>query len=413
MNPRIAELRLKLQQLQAQHASGALNEATYSAARQALERELVDETLKEPPPPPPRPSGRLWAGLALGVMVVAVAGYSITGSPGRAGLATAPAPAASAAQVAGPSVDGADAPVTDEQVAAIVDRMAQRLKDQPDDAAGWALLARAYSAMGRHGDAIPAFEKAMSLTGEDANLLADYADTLAAQSNGQFSDEALKLVARALVLEPDNIKALALSGSAAFDQRDYATAVRQWDRVQSRLPPDSPIMAQVQSSIAQARELGGLPPAPPSTAQVAASALGAAPPVDKALASPATKPAATAAAIRATAVSGSVSLAPALAAKVSPEDTVFILARPAEGPRMPLAVLRKQVKDLPLQFTLDDSMAMAPTAKISDHAEIIVVARVSKSGDAMPKPGDFSGQSGSVSPGTKGIPIQILDSVGK
>jgi cytochrome c-type biogenesis protein CcmH len=246
------------------------------------------------------------------------------------------------------------------------------LKERPDDVKGWTLLARAYSAMGRHAEAVPVYQKVLALSGETANLLADYADTLGALNGGKLSDEAIKMVERALVLEPDNIKARALAGSAAFDRRDYATAVRQWEAVVAALPPDSSFVPELQASIAQARELGGMPAAP-----VAPAALQAAAAQPAAPAAPA-RPAAPAAAT-ATAISGSVGLAPALAKQVSPDDTVFIFARAAEGPRMPLAVLRKQVKDLPTSFTLDDSLAMAPTAKISDHARIIVSARISKS----------------------------------
>ena len=109
----------------------------------------------------------------------------------------------------------------------------------------------------------------------------------------------------------------------------------------------------------------------------------------------------------ASAVAGRVALAPALAGRAGPEDTVFILARPAEGSRMPLAVLRKQVKDLPLSFRLDDSMAMAPGTIISKQARVVVSARISKSGEAMPRPGDLSGQSAPVAPGATGIEISI------
>lgn len=106
-------------------------------------------------------------------------------------------------------------------------------------------------------------------------------------------------------------------------------------------------------------------------------------------------------------VSGTVSLSPTLVGKVSPTDTVFILARAAQGPRMPLAVFRKQVKDLPLEFTLDDSMAMQPQMKISGFDQVVVAARVSKSGGAMSQPGDLEGVSAAVQPGTKGLNIVI------
>jgi cytochrome c-type biogenesis protein CcmH len=90
---------------------------------------------------------------------------------------------------------------------------------------------------------------------------------------------------------------------------------------------------------------------------------------------------------------------------------VFIFARATEGPRMPLAILRKQVKDLPLSFTLDDSMAMTPAAKLSSAQRVVVGARVSARGDATPQPGDLQGFSAPVAPGASGLKIQISDVV--
>jgi cytochrome c-type biogenesis protein CcmH len=106
-------------------------------------------------------------------------------------------------------------------------------------------------------------------------------------------------------------------------------------------------------------------------------------------------------------VSGKVTLAPDLAKKASPEDTVFIFARAAEGPRMPLAILRKKVSDLPLKFTLDDSLAMSPAARLSGMPQVIVGARISKSGNAMPQPGDLQGFTKPVNNTAKDITIVI------
>ena len=159
----------------------------------------------------------------------------------------------------------------------------------------------------------------------------------------------------------------------------------------------SEFATSIRESIADARAaLGGGAPKPPAAAEPAA-----APP---ALArEPAGVPAGSS-------VSGTVRIAPALAAKAAPTDTVFIFARPVSGPRMPLAVLRKQVRDLPVEFRLDDSMAMAG-AKLSDQAQVVVGARVSKGGGPVAQPGDLEGLSAPVKVGERGIAIVISSEV--
>jgi cytochrome c-type biogenesis protein CcmH len=113
------------------------------------------------------------------------------------------------------------------------------------------------------------------------------------------------------------------------------------------------------------------------------------------------------AAAAATALKVTVSLSPALASKAAPDDVVFIFARPVSGPRMPLALVRKQVRDLPATVTLDDSQGMSPAMKLSSAPEVIVVARVTKSGMADARDGDLEGVSAPVASGTKAISISI------
>ena len=392
MNDPIESLRRQLQQLKQQHDSGALDTTRYDESRAPLERQLVDAVTSDAlaaPPSEPRPSRSLLAGLTAAVLVVAGAGYWWTGAPalikGVPAAANAPAAdGAAAAQSREP---------TPEQVAEMVDKLASRLKERPDDAQGWSMLARAYAMLGRTAEAMPAFAKAVSLRADDAGLLADYADTLAVQNGRQLNGEPLKLIDRALQIEPGNLKALALSGTAAFDRKDFAMAVQQWERLKQAVPADSPYRAQVQAGIDEARQLGKLPP---STAVAATAEV---------------KP--TTAAAPGASVSGTVTLAASLVGKASASDTVFVFARAADGPRMPLAVLRKQVKDLPFDFKLDDSMAMSPAAKLSGAAQVIVGARISKTGEAIAQDGDLTGQSAPVAPGAAGLKIEIKDLVKK
>ncbi len=406
MNKDIKALRQQLEQLQKSHREGSVGKKAFEAGKAQLEREILQAVLAAPEAAAagaqaPRPSRALTAGVLSFVVVLAVAGYAWTGSPG---VPSAGPPTAAAAEGGNPHASGA---VDEAQFIAAVEQLAERLKGQPDDVEGWAMLARSYGMLGRLDDALPAYQKAVALNGQDARLLADYADTLALKNDRNLEGEPLALVERALKIEPTNLKALSLAGAAAFNRKDYAGAVRYWERVVQHAPAESPYLPQVQASIAEARERGGLGPAS------GAAAPAKPPPVAVAAAKPAAAPVARPApdAAGGATIRGTVRLAPALALMAAPTDAVFIFARPAEGSRMPLAIVRKQVKDLPVDFVLDDSMAMSPGAKLSLFPQVVVSARVSKSGQAVPSAGDLSGQSAPIAPTASGLLIEINEVV--
>jgi cytochrome c-type biogenesis protein CcmH len=279
-----------------------------------------------------------------------------------------------------PQTGGAEHGLTQQQLGSLVERLAARMKDNPEDAEGWAMLGRSYAVLGRFRDSADAYAKAAARMPDDAQLLADYADALAMAQGRRLQGEPEKIVARALAADPNNIKALALAGTAAFDRKNYAGAVRHWERIGQLIPAGSEFADSLQASIAEARELGGIR-TPQAKAPVAATPAGS--------------------------VSGIAKLAPDLAGKVAPTDTVFIFARAAEGPRMPLAILRKQARELPVSFVLDDSMAMSPQMKLSSFSQVIVGARVSKSANATPQPGDLQGLSVPIKVGARGVAVTI------
>lgn len=231
-----------------------------------------------------------------------------------------------------------------------------------------------------------AYSKAVARIPGNASLLADYADALAMARGRRLQGEPEALIQRALAADPNHIKSLALAGSVAFEKRDYAGALSYWERITQLVPPDSDVARSIGGSIKEARALAGAPAAPVAAAasQTAADA--------------------------ARGVSGIVQLAPALAARVAPDDTVFIFARAADGPRMPLAVLRKKASELPIAFTLDDSLAMTPQARLSGVPQIVVGARVSKSASASPQPGDFQGMTAPIANVGRGVRI-VIDQV--
>ncbi len=273
-----------------------------------------------------------------------------------------------------------------------LEKKMERLPENPD---GWLLLARSYAEMQRFADAARAYQKLVQLVPNEAQLWADYADAAAMNNNQSLLGEPTKFLNKALELDANNTSALALSGSAAMERGDYAAAITHWQKLVDLLPQDYPNVQMIHDGIKQAREFLAMQKGGKQKLAQLEAARGA----EKAQA-----------ADPAMAVSGKVALSPALAGKVAPTDTVFILARAANGPKMPLAVFRKQVKDLPLEFTLDDSMAMQPQLKLSGFSEVVVVARVSKSGSPMAQPGDLQGSTASIKPGTKGLNI-VIDTV--
>lgn len=317
--------------------------------------------------------------IALGLLLplASVLTYLALGAPGSLVPVSPPrAPAAGEARHS----------LTPEQIQARVAALSERLKAEPGNAEGWVMLGRSYVVLGRYRDAATAWRRAADLLPRNAALLADLADVTAMAQGKRLAGEPARLIQQALDADPRHVKALALAGSAAFEARDPAAARGYWERVLALVPPDSDIARSVQGSIAQATKLeAALSAAAPATPAGARGAAGAA----------------------TTALGGEVSLSPALAARVAAGDTLFVFARAAEGPRMPLAIVRRPVGEWPAAFTLDDSMAMAPNLKLSGFAQVVVSARISRSGNATPQPGDLIGQSAPVVPGAQGLRIAI------
>ena len=391
MNHSISALKKQLLQLKELHDAGALTSAQYEESKADLERRLLDAVLQAPaaeaasaPTELPaavtkKASRSLYAVLSLGIVFTAGLGYWWTGSPRQARLHITPV-GVGEAPAEQPHATNFD------KIAAMTERLAARMQEQPDDAEGWAMLARSYSVLGKHPEALRAYEKAVALRTDDANLLADYADALAIKSNRNVAGEAMKQVNAALKIEPRNLKALSLAGTYAFDQKNYAQAAQYWGQVVQFGPANNPIVLQIGPALSEARELAGL-----STNGAKSESGG------------------LMSTCASGTISGTVSLSVALSNSVHPDDAVFIFARAAEGSRMPLAILRKQVRDLPVHFVLDDSTSMSPTNKLSTTQQIIVGARISKSGNAKPQTGDFSVQSKVVSTGTKGLTLELKD----
>jgi cytochrome c-type biogenesis protein CcmH len=368
----------QLAELDRDLAAGTLAAVDHAQARDELQRRLLDDAggRATPASVPASASARRtpWF-IALAVPLLAGSLYAVLGRPAALD-------------------ERARQGATQADVEKMVESLATRLAAQPDPK-GFAMLARSYRVMGRMQDAQSAFARVGPELERDPGLLAEYADTLAANAQGNLEGKPLELVAKALAIEPNHPMSLALAATAALNRNDLGLATTYWERMLPQLPPDSDDAKWVANQLTEIRAKTG------QRAPNDSSAPGAVEPA-KAGAAATPTPATDQAAIR-----GRVSLDPALAAEVRPDDTVFVFARAANGPRMPLAVQRARAADLPLAFRLDDSTAMSPELRLSSAAEVRIEARISRSGSATPGPGDLIGTGPVVKPGASGLALVI------
>lgn len=362
----ISIYRDQLRELEADLAAGTLAQADYERARAELEARLLED-VREQPAPAARRSGR-GAALVTAALVpiVALGVYFAVGSPSA--IVRQPEPHVSA-----------------QQVEAMIERLAAKMRENPADVDGWKLLGRSYAALGRFDQAAEAFSKAAANAPRDPDLLADLADVLAMARGQKLDGEPEKLVLRALELDPNHLKALALAGTAAYERKEYAAAAAYWQRMLPHVAPGSEDARSIEQNVNDARALAGM------RSETAKS-------------EPPKKEAAPKSALR-----GTVSLAPQLKSQAGPEDTVYVFARAAEGPPLPLAIARARVRDLPYSFQLDDSMSMNPAMSLSAFPTVVVTARVSKSGNAAPQAGDLQGASGPVANNAGAVSV-VIDS---
>lgn len=308
------------------------------------------------------------------------------------------------------SPDGGGSPHQGMDIEKMVAQLTAELEKEPMNPEGWVMLGRAYTISANKNQKAEYFQKAAEaydranslLNSSDPNVLADYADALA-MTTRSLNGRPLELIQKALAIQPFHQKSLWLAATQAYQVQNYKLAIEYFEKLKSQLKPDSKDAEMIASNIQQMRNLmEGKVPAPPSQAQMPAQQQAQAQPQP----APTAPPQPTVAAGNVS-ITGEVSIASVLKQGASPSDTVFIYAKAASGPPMPLAILKKQVKDLPMKFELNDSMAMNPSMKLSKFSKVVVLARVSKTGNAMTQSGDFQGSSQVIDVGSKGIKVQI------
>ncbi len=364
----IAIARQRLVELKAQLTSGALTEIQYQEQYAELETALNDDLDLSKKENQINKSGK-WVivPIVLGVPVLAASLYMVLGD-----------------------FDAIEKVKTEQTVAqqnpkmpdvkAMVAGLAERLKQQPDDPEGWLMLGRSYKYMQQYDKAAEAFAQAHRLMGDQTDLLLQYADSLAMAQKGSLKGKASELILKAVKQSPDNQTALWLAGMAKAEAGDYAEALQYWQKLQKMFPPESKSYQEVTNLIVQ---IQGQQPGLQAREEAVVTQ-----DENRKIDKPAE-------------VQIKVNLSQQLQDKASPEDTVFIYAQAMNGPKMPLAIVKKKVKNLPLTVTLSDQQAMTPMMKLSSFEQVKLIARISKSGSAIPQPGDLIGSISPVSSAEK------------
>ncbi|MFC3609569.1 c-type cytochrome biogenesis protein CcmI [Stutzerimonas tarimensis] len=342
----------RVQELSAQREAGSLETGQFDVARAEAARELLDDTeggeLKR--------FGALGRGLpliaALLVPVAGIAMYWHWGALDRVQLAR----------------EFSTQPQTMQEMLA---RLERAVEVQPDNAEAWYFLGRTYMSQERPEEAAQAFEQTVRLAGRQPDLLGQWAQALYFGGGRQWTEQLQEITREALHGDRNETTTLGLMGIAAFEERRFADAMEYWGRLVALLPEQDPSRAAIQGGIERARAEMGEARADDSDETVATET-----PVLE--------------------LEVQLSLAPEVLKEVRSDDTVFVFARGAAGPPMPLAVKRLTVAELPTTVTLSDRDAMMPELRLSNFDQIRLAARISRAGDATR--GEWRGESDAVTP---------------
>jgi cytochrome c-type biogenesis protein CcmH len=380
----------ELAQLRARHQAGAIDDAAYAAERQRLGHALADAIADATPGP--APARTLAIALAIGVPAATLALYLALGrvdaiAPGPAG-ASAAATAASGGEPGAPPVDMATA------IASLEARLAQA----PDDVEGWLLLARSYRATEQFAQMQRATASALALAPGSPDVLVEHAEASTLNSpERRFAGPARELLEQALATDGNHQKALWLLGIAELQADRPAQAVVWWQRLRTLLADGDPVAQRVDQQIAQAQAQAGMPVAPTPAAPATGNDPAAAPGAD---APPAPGDAPQ--------LLVTVTLAPALQDRVGAGDTLFVFVRaPGGGP--PLAIRRVDAPTFPATLTLGPADRMLAGVQMSTGAEVVVGARISRSGQAQAQPGDLDGEPAALTLAASGTLALTID----
>lgn len=378
-DPAAAERRRGEQALRAAFDAGLLDKKELARKQAALDA-------KSPAAgKPPRATAAL---LAVLLPFTAAALYFHLGEPRALDASALARPAG------GTTGEGAEGEAPPPSMEEAVQGLAKRLLDDPDNLDGWLLLGRAYKSMERFELAKQALSNAYRLAPEEPDVMVEFAEATALSTDTRrIEGENLALIERAVAKQPDHQRGLWLLGVAAMQAGEPAKAVERWESLRLLITGDLAAVQSLDEQIEGARQAAGMPPSAASTATVDAPAPAAATATDGPR------------------LTVTVDVAPALRSRLNASDVLFVFARAPSGSRMPLAIQRLPAANLPVTITLDDSHSMMPELKLSTMPEVVVGARISSSGQAIPQSGDLEGLSATIKNTTRDTIQLTIDQV--
>lgn len=352
----------RLRELDLQHQAGTLDDARLQTARDEAARELLADTEGSGEA---KPAGRLGRkvpmAMVLSIPLLGILLYTQFGAIDEVQRART----------------FVGEPRSIEEMTA---RLEQAVQSNPEAPEGWYFLGRSYMAQERPVEAARAFEQAVKVAGREPELLGQWAQALYFAGGKQWTAQLNALTGEALQADPEEVTSLGLLGIAAYEEQRFQDAIGYWERLVAVLPEGDPSRQAIAGGIARARQ--EIDPQAGGAAAAQTPEIGS--------------------------LQVRVELADSLRDKVQPGDTVFVFARAASGPPMPLAVKRLTVADLPAQVSLSDSDAMMPELKLSAFDQVQLVARISRAGDA--KSGEWIGQGEPLANTTQAVQRLIIDS---
>ncbi len=352
--------------LDREHDSGHISDQEWQQSRDELSLRLLEDTSAVDDPAAKVEKPAIWtaAVLAVALPLGSMGLYMWVGQP----------------EALNPLALKSPEQADPKDLAKMAQTLAEKLQDKPDNLQGWVMLGRTYRTLENFDASLKAYDRALKLSDDD-DLKLERIEIIAMQRQGRFEGEPWNVIREVLQRDPQHFGALLTAGSASYAEGKFADALKFWEQARKPLDANHPDLAGLENAIATVRDRLGMP-----AKQMPAASSGLN-------------------------VTGQVNLSASLKSKTSPNDVVFIYATPANGDRMPLAIFKTTVSQLPLNFMLDDSTAMTPDRKLSGAGEVMVKVRVSKSGNAMPQSGDLSGSLGPVKVDAKDLKLEIKDQI--